>query len=167
MFHQLSLNPTWASWQDLQWGTALVEMWPRNYETHKINFLQKTSIHGWYLRRHVKQGPHDKQCDWSVGSFENVFRVIVSFVVVVRLLNLTEQLVSVLQTTFLTSQFLHTVKLIQCNLNNFMMLCLQCLVIDIGPDWLKITFNLILINKLLVSTTASFHFTQINLLSRS
>ena len=43
-----------------------------------------------YLREYIEDRPHDKEGDGSVGCFEDIFRIIVSFVVLVGLLYLCQ-----------------------------------------------------------------------------
>ena len=86
------------------------------------------------MREDIENRPHHEQCDRGVGSFEDVLGVVVSFVVVVRLLDLRQQLVSVLQTELFSSQLLPRVKLRHGCVNYPRVLNVQHLVINVGPE---------------------------------
>ena len=87
-----------------------------------------------YLREYIEDRPHDEEGDGSVGCFEDVLGVVVSFVVLVRLLDLCQQLVSVLQTELLPAQLLPAVELSQRLLHDAGVLNVQDLLIDIRPE---------------------------------
>ena len=84
-----------------------------------------------YLRENIKDSPHDEQSDGSVGCLEDIFGVIVSFVVLVGLLDLGQELVPVLQTELLPAQLLPAVELRQRLVHDGGVLDVQHLVIDI------------------------------------
>ena len=87
----------------------------------------------YYLWENVENGPHDKYRDWSVGRLEDVFGIVMSFVVVVWLLNLLEQLVPVLAAELLAAKLLPRVKLWERCLDNPLMFHIQDLVINVWP----------------------------------
>ena len=86
-----------------------------------------------YLWKNVENGPHNKYRDWSVGRLENVFGIVVSFIVVVGLLYLLEQLVPVLAAELLAAKLLPRVKLWERCLDYPLVLHVQDLVVNVWP----------------------------------
>ena len=83
------------------------------------------------MREYIEDRPHDKESDRGVGCFEDIFGIIVSFVVLVGLLYLSQQLVPVLQTELLPAQLLPAVELSQRLVHDGCVLDVQNLVVDI------------------------------------
>ena len=86
------------------------------------------------MREDVEDGPHDEQSDGSVGSLEDVLGVVVRLVVVVGLLDLLQQLLSVLHAELLAPQLLPAVKLRQRSLHYPGVFYVKNLVIDVGSE---------------------------------
>ena len=102
--------------------------------------LQRTTVRtvqGWlelawsYLREYIEHCPHDEESDGSVGCFEDVLGIVVSFIVLVGLINLSQQLVSVLRAELFPAQFLPAVELSQRLLHDPGVFDVEDLVIDI------------------------------------
>ena len=87
-----------------------------------------------YLRENIKDSPHDEQSDGSVGCLEDIFGVIVSFVVLVGLLDLCQQLVPVLQAELLSAELLPAIKLCQGLLYYRGVLNVEHLVVNVRPE---------------------------------
>lgn len=86
------------------------------------------------MRDDIEDSPHDEEGDGSVGCFENILGVIVSFVVLVGLLYLSQQLVPVLQAELLSAELLPAIKLCQGLLYYRGVLNVEHLVVNVRPE---------------------------------
>ena len=86
------------------------------------------------MRDDIEDGPHDEEGDGSVGCFENILGVIVSFVVLVGLLYLSQELVPVLQAELFSAELLPAIKLCQGLLYYGGVLNVEHLVVNVRPE---------------------------------